>query len=249
MIKNSNNLIKSKIKRLPKTILGGSRRMIRRLHWKGNSRIFCISMQRSGTTSVGNFFTHFGYPTCNTNKPLTRYWSRCWYDGDFETIFKSKEFLSYQVFEDNPWWSPSFYKILYHRFPNSKFILMNRDSDDWFKSMISLSDGKTLGNTKRHCKIYRRELEFYKKLDFNDNFKPEELEIDNLMDLKGFEEHYKSIYEIHNREVIDFFKSKDSGALFHCSLYDKDKWYQLGKFLDFSVPKDFEIHSNKSKKN
>jgi len=249
MIKKNSSLIKLKIKQfVPKTILNSFRRIYRRSLWKGKIRIFCISMQRSGTTSVSDFFKSFGYPTLSDNKKLTRYWSKCWYEGDFETIFKSKEFLSYQVFEDNPWWNPDFYKVLYHRFPNSKFILMDRDSNDWFNSMLSLTDGKTLGNTKRHCKVYRRELEFYQNLDFNEDFKPKDLEVDNLMELKGFEEQYKSIYELHNREVIDFFKKKDPNSFFYSSLNDKNKWTELGKFLGIEVPKDFEIHSNRSNK-
>ncbi len=223
---------------------------IRRKHnWKGKSRIFCLSMQRSGTTSVGDFFKHFAYPTSGYSKDRSDYWSKCWYDGDFETIFKSKEFLSYQVFEDNPWWNPDFYKVLYNRFPNSKFILMYRNSDDWFNSMLSHSEGNTLGNTKRHCKIYRREIEFYDHLDYREDFNPKELGVDNLMKLDGLEESYKRLYELHNREVIDFFRLKDPEALFYCNLYDKNKWYKLGNFIGINVSNDFEVHSNQSNKN
>ena len=125
--------------------------------WKGSNRIFCISMQRSGTTSVGDFFSSFGYPVARNSIAWKNKWSKHWYNGDYDSIFSSKEFNSYQVFEDDPWWLPEFYKVLYHKFPNAKFILLTRDSESWFNSMLSHSKGKTLGNTKLHCKIYRRE--------------------------------------------------------------------------------------------
>jgi len=204
-------------------------------------------MQRSGTTSVGNFFKHFDYPTAGYNVKRSSLWSKYYYNGDFESIFTDKEFLSYQVFEDNPWWSPDFYKVLYHRFPDAKFVLMIRNSDDWFKSMVSHSGGKTLGNTKRHCNIYRREQEFYERLDNDFNFKPLNDIVDNLLTLEGLEEHYKSIYDIHNREVIEFFNDKKNNPLFYCDLYDNRKWQKLGNFLGHDVQDNFDIHSNKSK--
>lgn len=222
-------------------------RLRNRFRWKGSNRIFCISMQRNGTTSVGDFFEHFGYPTARWSDSWENQWSKYWYDGDFESIFNSKEFKSFQVFEDDPWWLPEFYKILYHRFPGSKFILFTRDSESWFKSMLSHSNGQTLGNTKRHCKVYRREIEFYQKLETDNDFKPTEDEIDNLLPLLGHEKHYRDLYEIRNKEIIDFFEKKDPSRLFHCDLADSNKWQKLGEYFKIDIPNDFKIHSNKSK--
>ena len=130
-----------------------------------SQKIFCISIQRTGTTSVGGFFKHFGYvsrgwPACRKND-----WSRLWYDGDYESIFSSKDFKTGQLFEDSPWWHPEFYKVLFHRFPQSKFILISRDPDRWFDSMVSHSSGNVLGDPKQHCKVYRREGEFYSQFE------------------------------------------------------------------------------------
>jgi hypothetical protein len=214
--------------------------------WKGSDRIFCVSMQRSGTTSVGDFFEHFGYPVSRWGDSWNHQWSKLWYNGDFESIFNSKEFKSFQVFEDDPWWFPDFYKILYHRFPNAKFVLFTRDSEAWFKSMLSHSEGQTLGNTKIHCKVYRREKEFYHKVKTDENFKPSEDKVDNLLPLIGHEKHYREIYEIRNKEIIEFFEKHGSNQLIHCDLTDSNKWKELGKFFGIDVPNDFKIHSNKS---
>ena len=215
---------------------------------KNKSRkIFCISFQRTGTTSVGEFFRIFGYasrgwPECEKND-----WSQLWYDGDYESIFSSKDFLSGQVFEDSPWWHPEFYKVLFHRFPDSKFILLMRDPNKWFASMLSHSSGKIIGNDKRHCKIYRRELEFYSLLESNSIACPSESRHSKQISLNENEKHYKGIYKLHNREVVDFFERVSPNSLFTCRLEDPYKWQKLGQFFGINVPPYFEVHKNKSK--
>lgn len=209
-------------------------------------KIFCISIQRTGTTSVGEFFKYFNFRVATWGISNKNNWSIKWNNGVFESIFNSLDFKINQVFEDDPWWLPDFYKVLYHRFPKSKFILFTRDSNDWFKSMKNHSEGKTLGNTFLHCKIYRREFELYELLNRR-NMEIEEYKLDNLLGLDGKENHYRTIYELHNREVIDFFERSNPASLFVCDLKDPDKWQKLGKFIGIDVPKDLDIHINKSK--
>lgn len=213
----------------------------------GNTRIFCISVQRTGTTSVGQFFKHFGYKVSTWEVSVANKWTHRWYNGDYETIFSSKDFQANQVFEDDPWWVPGFYKVLYHRFPDSKFVLITRDSQQWFESMKKHSGGKTLGNTRRHCKIYQREKELYARMDKDRNFKPHDVEIDNLLSLEGMDEHYKSLYDIHNRQVVEFFNQFNPQSLFVGKLEDPEKWSKMGKFFGLPVPPSFEVHANKSK--
>jgi hypothetical protein len=210
-------------------------------------KIFCISVQRTGTTSVGQFFKHFGYKVSTWDTSWANKWSYHWYNGDYEKIFSSKDFKSHEMFEDDPWWLPGFYKVLYHRFPDSKFVLLTRDSQQWFESMKKHSGGKTLGNTRRHVKIYQREKEFYQRLDKEAGFKPDDVEIDNLLSLEGMDEHYKTLYDIHNRQVVEFFEKFSPKSLFTGKLEDPKKWEKMGKFFGLSVPAGFEVHANKSK--
>ncbi|MEM7086976.1 MAG: sulfotransferase [Bacteroidota bacterium] len=216
--------------------------------WNGNARVFCLSMQKTGTTSVGDFFAHFGYPVARWKHSWENHWTKMWYDGNYEGIFDTKEFKHRQVFEDDPWWCPEFYKVLYHRFPNSKFILMVRDENKWFQSMLKHSKGKTLGNTRIHCKLYRREQEFYNHMENDPNFKPSTDFLDNLMSLEGMDEHYKSIYRIRNKEIQLFFENKDKNRFICLSLEDSEKWKKLGAFMGIEVPDGFEVHSNESSK-
>jgi hypothetical protein len=124
--------------------------------------------------------------------------------------------------------------------------MFTRDSEAWFKSMLAHSGGKTIGNTQGHCKVYRREKEFYDQLDNNQEFSPIAYGNDNLLPLAGYEQHYKDIYEVRDREIVDFFASKGLDQLFTCSLEDDRKWQKLGDFMGIEVSEAFEVHSNRS---
>ncbi len=145
-------------------------------------------------------------------------WNYYWHVGDFESIFRLVAFKSFQAFEDSPWWAPDFYRVIYHRFKGSKFILFYRDSNKWFDSMMSFKNGKILGNTRRHCKIYRRLAEFYNKLD--PTFNPTLKEKDQLLRInENMRDHYIKVYEEYNRKVIEYFGLINAkNSLFTCKL-------------------------------
>jgi len=212
------------------------------------NKIFCISFQRNGTTSVGDFLEEHGIKVARWGDSYSNNWSYFWYIGNYEKIFNTNTFKANQAYEDSPWWHPDFYKVLYHRFPNSKFILFYRDPEKWFDSMLSHSNGKTLGSTEQHCYLYRRMSEFYNKLDNDPFFKPKEHKIDNLMTLDGKREHYIKVYEEYNRGVLDFFRKHNNKRIFISELTDNQKWVKLGEFLNIKVEKNYQIHSNKSKR-
>lgn len=207
---------------------------------KKSNKIFCISMQRTGTTSVGDFFRHFNYSVADWEEHKHTQWDDFWCDGNFEAIFNSKLFQNTQVFSDNPFWYPEFYKVLFHRFADAKFVLFTRNSDDWFRSMLHHHFGEIYDHFKLHCKLYRREKDYYQKLD-NNNKEQEYFKIEHA-------KHYKEYYETRNREVIDFFNEKDQNRLIVCDLNDTDKWQKLGKFFGLNIPENFEVHSNRSGK-
>lgn len=79
-------------------------------------RVFCISIQRTGTTSVGKFFRDFGFAWAGWSHSYRNNWTWLHYNGDYEAIFSSDDFQKSNAFEDSPWWYPGFYRILYHRF-------------------------------------------------------------------------------------------------------------------------------------
>lgn len=210
------------------------------------NKIFCISFQRTGTTSVGQFFKDHNFSVAGYNTQRSSLWSKLRFIGDYEKIFKSSEFKKNQVFEDNPWFENDFYKFLYHRFPDAKFILFTRDSDKWFNSMMSHSKGKTLGNTFRHAHLYDRLDEYYINFPNYPNYK-NLTKIDNLLELsEKHREHYKNIYNLRNRSILEFFNSISPNSLFSCQLEDPEKWNKLAAFFDIPIAKNYKVHANKT---
>lgn len=217
------------------------------------NKIFCVSYQKTGTTSVGQFFKLNGYKVATWEVSHKNEWSMNWLKGDFEAIFQSADFRNNQVFEDDPWFLPEFYKFLFHRFPNSKFVLFERNPQKWFDSMVSHSINKSLGNTQIHSKIYHRELEYLESLD--GNFEPlydydgeNRQNWDNLIVDETWKDKYIRAYLTHNTEVKRFFDHQDSSRLISLNLEDEDKWLKLAKHFDIQQPKGLDTHMNKTSK-
>jgi hypothetical protein len=211
-------------------------------------RFFCISMQRTGTTSVGKFFRDFGLSWAGWPADKKNDWSTNWYDGAYENIFTSADFRSANAFEDSPWFAPDFYKVLYNRFQNSRFILFTRDPDAWFQSMLNHSGGDVIGITRIHCKIYRRELEYFDLLNsgvLDENIE-NQISSPKKMKIVGQSDHYKKIYQLHNTEVQDFFQRHAPNLLHVGQLEDPYKWKKLGEFLGIEIPDNYLNHENAS---
>ncbi len=133
--------------------------------WSGQGRVFVISMQRTGATSTGKILTKLGFPTAGWAECARNDWPEKFYRSDFETIFQSQDFQRYQAFEYWPWFAPAMYRAVFFRYPDSRFILLERDPQDWFKSLVSHSKGRTLGLTDRHCEFYHREADLFARID------------------------------------------------------------------------------------
>jgi hypothetical protein len=211
-------------------------------------KVFCISMQRTGTTSIGKFFRDFGFHWAGWPADEKNDWSGSWYDGDYEAIFSSSDFTKSNAFEDSPWFFPGFYKILFRRFPKARFILFNRDLDSWFRSMMNHSAGDVIGRTDIHCKVYRRELEYFELLRSGkiDEEKENKIHSKKTMKLGEHAGHYKNVYRLHVIEVEEFFRKHSPASLHVGSLEDPHKWQKLGKFLGVDVPDGYTSHENAS---
>lgn len=105
-----------------------------------------------------------------------------------------------------------------------------------------------IGRSKTHCKIYRRELRYFKLVseDKIDESVENDRHANKTMSLTGRAEHYKEVYKIHNTEVKDFFQRNAPEALHVGRLEDPDKWKKLGSFLELEMPSEYSVHANRS---
>lgn len=122
----------------------------------------------------------------------------------------------YDAFQDNPW--PIIYKELDKKYPNSKFILTLRDSKRWINSQV------------RH---------------FGHRETPMRKWIYGIGCPEGNEEIYVKRFEDHNKEVMNYFKSR-SNDLLVLDFEKGDGWEKLCPFLGAEIRKDAFPHANKA---
>jgi hypothetical protein len=196
------------------------------------NRVFNLSFQKCGTTSFERFCKEeLGLAVLGWNIEF----DNLYYLEDFDKIFNHRKFLSNQVFSDSPWWSPNFYLMLYKKFPDSKFILIERNLDDWFdsyKKFMERLPRKYPSYVKIQAKLYNR----------NDHI-PGELSLPVTEIHRGY---YKHFVENHNSTLKKFFQQNSPDNFFNCDLYDPDKWNKLANFLGFNKTIKRNYHENKT---
>jgi hypothetical protein len=179
------------------------------------TKVFCIGFQKTGTTSLGKALDILGHRVCG-------YWQfkdLASYEGaDLWDVVRSRAFSltdEYDAFKDTPW--PLFYKELDELYPDSKFILVTRNSESWIRSAVN--DFSHWPNSI-HRYIY------------------------GVPYPEGNEDRWIERYEQHNAEVIDYFG--DRTDFVHYQLNSGDvNWENLCSFLEYQIPNQAWPHENK----
>lgn len=101
-------------------------------------KVFCVGFSKTGTTSLEEALTVLGYKVCRGHyyNNHTNYLIGLYLNNDFDEIDKIISY--YDAFVDMPWGGTSFYKYLSKKYPNSKFIHTQRDSEKWYQSLIRM---------------------------------------------------------------------------------------------------------------
>lgn len=191
-------------------------------------KIFCLSLQRSGTKSFGNFARNtLGLNVCSWKESSANRLSELWYRRDIDKIFSFIESAGFQAFEDSPWWHGDLYKFLPYRYPDAKFVCLYRPASDWLGSMQRHSGDRPLGNVRRHCEIYQRSYELMKLQPIAKNLR----DCKKSMTLSSTPLVYLNYHFKYHSEMKAWFELNNfSERLFMHSLYDLD-WKNL---LDFT---------------
>src|SRR5690242_13528144 len=100
-------------------------------------RVFNLSMPRNGLASFARFCRDIGLATALSAPTRDHRWTAAWHDGDIDSIFASPGFADARAFAGSPWWLPEFYKVVFHRFPGARFVLLTREPEAWFGSMLA----------------------------------------------------------------------------------------------------------------
>ncbi|MBR8535747.1 hypothetical protein KDU71_09285 [Carboxylicivirga sediminis] len=187
---------------------------------RNNPKIFVIGFNKTGTTSVESALKEFDIKLGNQREAELLLDNII--NDDFKTLFNYC--LKAEAFQDIPFSLPSIFKILDQKFEGSKFILTVRDSDQqWFESLCKFhgklwADGKTptkadLANAKYIYKGYPLKV------------------INRIFGDCYYEaEHYKEVYNKHNNDVIEYFKSRPNDLLV-INAAEKESYKKMCHFI------------------
>ena len=215
--------------------------------WFVFPKVFCISLQRTGTTSTGQFLKDHGYRCIGWGGDRDNKWSQSWLEGKYESIFSSLDFRLANAYEDSPWWMPKFYETLAQRFPDSKFILLDRDSEKWFKSMQTHSHGNIPGSLRVHCKAYKRDTELQSLIQTGSLSDGDLDRVDWNKPLKiedKHKDHYIRCYENHSAAAKDYFSKQKENRFFYGKLEDPKVWKNMAAFFGFEVDDCYQAVKN-----
>ena len=135
--------------------------------------------------------------------------------GEYNWKYIWKQCEKYNLNHDDPF--PFIYKEVYQRYPNAKYILTYRDTDEWLESF---SDGFEEAWRKKY--VVKQFL--YQSPYFDKDLLKKVYRQTNQDILAFATEHIPAENFLH----FDIQKLKDSR--------DKDNWNRLGNFLECEVP-------------
>lgn len=200
-------------------------------------KIFAIGFNKTATTSLSSFLQKNEFLVAPENpfeKLLDFYLEK-----DFESITETinTKFSQFQVFQDVPFSLPHFYKTLYKKFPDAKFILTVRNNeDDWYYSLLNYHKSLFGDITEPEKILYIKEKWIYNLLTKVYNA-PES----NPYDYTSLTRSYLN----HNKEVRDFFSDK-KGQFLELNLSNSNSVNKLEKFLNTTFNYREIPHLNKS---
>jgi hypothetical protein len=119
------------------------------------SKVFCLGLSKTGTTSMGKYFSKLGYRVCqeNVNKE---------HEIDKINKFCDQKVNQYDMFQDLPW--PITFSRYIDQYPDSKYILTYRSLDRWLNSMSIYSDN----SIPLHQAIYGNSIFKNNEIEFRD---------------------------------------------------------------------------------
>jgi len=189
------------------------------------NKVFCIGLNKTGTTSIESVFRDFGYKLGNqrAGELLLQDWSR----RNFKSIINFAK--TADAFQDIPFSLPYTYIFLNQYFKNAKFVLTVRDSpEQWYESLVKFhsklwSDGITPPNKNDLLSanyIYRGYAYEFTRLVWDTSIS----DIYNKRKLLDF-------YISHNNQVKDYFRHAPEKFTI-INLSNSQDYFKLCKFLE-----------------
>lgn len=180
---------------------------------KKYNKVICIGMHKTGTSTLGMALLELGFSVVGARTDLAEVLLK----GEIDIAIE--EARPYSALQDVPW--ALLYKELDKKYPNSKFILTEREENKWLNSVLN-HFGKTY--IPIHEWIYGEGVAF------------------------GNEGIYLKKYKDHYAEVKQYFRDRPNDILM-ISFSNGDDWEKICNFLGHEIPKVKFPYANKGKHN
>ncbi|MCC5924103.1 MAG: hypothetical protein JJT77_09970 [Crocinitomicaceae bacterium] len=192
---------------------------------RNKQKIFCVGRNKTGTTSLAKAFEELGFIVGNQRK--AELLGKEFRKGNYDTLIKYC--LTAEVFQDFPFSYPPTYRIMDKAFPNSKFILTIRDSDEqWFNSLLNFHS-KIFGNGKEPTVEDLKNADYVEKDWVWENKKY--LYNMNEDSFKYDKQKLTKHYNDYNAEVISYFKESKNDLLI-LNLSEPNSYKKLCEFIN-----------------
>ena len=177
------------------------------------NKVFIISLHKTGTTSLAHFLGKMGYLVTGPDTQLFR-------PAINNDYYEVDKFLQqYDAFQDDPWYM--LYPYLHTKYPNAKFIFLERSENEWIDSVQNFYGRDRYNNRIRKY--------FYGSADTILN-----------------KDLYLEKYRRHNIEVKKYFKNRNN--FISISISNNEDVVKLQRFLGAPIKFTSFPHKNKAPK-
>jgi hypothetical protein len=210
-----------------------------RLKVMGKPKIFCIGLNKTGTTSLKTEMQELGFMVGNQRE--AELMVEDWAKRDFNRLIKYCR--TAQFFQDVPFSYPYTFIVMDQAFPGSKFILTIRDNaEEWYNSVIKFQS-KLWGNSK-----VPPTSEDLKKANYIYKGRPYQTKklVHNVADDDLYNKDILlDFYNTHNKNVMDYFNHRADDLLV-INLKEKNSYSKFCRFLGIEQKKNAFPWENKT---
>ncbi|GAA0871243.1 hypothetical protein GCM10009117_03890 [Gangjinia marincola] len=198
-------------------------------------KVFCIGRNKTGTTSLEAALKDFKYRM--GDQKLGERLVNEYANGNFKPVLKLCK--TADAFQDAPFSWPYTWLILYHYYPNAKFILTVRDEEKWYESVVSFHSKQFKNAQGPLTKEDMKEVTYiYKGWLWEANRAIWKTPEDDIYKKDMLIANYRR----HNEDVQHFFRDKNNLLVLDVS--KDDAYSKLCSFLDKPKLRDKFPHKN-----
>lgn len=170
------------------------------------NKLFVLGLSRTGTTSLHAALVLMGHGSIHYPAKAARRW--------LAGNFRSDMLIDFDACMDLP--TPIYYPQLDKMYPNSKFILLERNVDDWLESLRKQWAGASPSSNKTFLRDMIR-VAVYGCAKFD-------------------ADRMRTVYTSHSNNVKNYFRNRLGSDFVSMDITSGDGWDTLARFLQEPIP-------------